>query len=147
MKKTYKLTKEKSMNRIILTFLILNFAACLDLGDSKNEVLQEVTNSNNTKKAIFFIKYTGATSDNSLQVSLKGADYKLTETEAGNVFTTDSDHGKVRLDSSTIKLKWVSDDTLSVRYNQKLRIFIQNKVFAKTVIEYESFKEVNSNDN
>lgn len=132
------------MNKIIiLTILLLNNTGCLDLGSSKNEILKEVVSPKNSKKAIFFIKYSGATSDNSLQISLKEENYKLKESENGNIFTSDSDHGQVRLDTSVLKLLWINEDTLSVQYSKKLRVFVQNKNFLNTVIKFEPFEERN----
>ena len=123
--------------KIILSIFLLHLTACLDISGSKNQVLQEVISPAKNKKAILFIKYTGATSDNSLQISLNKENYELQETEAGNIFTADSDHGKTQLDTSVIRFNWISEDTLVIRYDNKLRTFTRSEKFMETVIKYE----------
>jgi hypothetical protein len=123
--------------QLILLFLLLDFTSCLDLSNGeKNEVLQEILSPSKNKKAIYFLKHTGATADNSLQVSLKKSDYELLPTDLGNMFTCDSDHGKAKLDTSAIKIFWKNEDTLIVQYQKDLRVFINEKLLMNTTIEY-----------
>ncbi|AMR34244.1 hypothetical protein A0256_23720 [Mucilaginibacter sp. PAMC 26640] len=67
-----------------------------------------------TKQAILFLKGGNATADDSLQISIKDADDSLDETEVGNTFTTDSDHGKAFLNATAISLRWKDNTHLVI---------------------------------
>ncbi len=47
--------------------------------------------------------------------------------EIGNTFTVDSNHGATEPDIASINLSWLSNDTLQIDFDQKLRTFIQEK--------------------
>ena len=64
-----------------------------------------------------------ATTDNSLHVILKNADFELTEAESENVFIVDSDHNSAKLDSNAINLTWLNEKTLEISFDSKLRTF------------------------
>ncbi|QDW24747.1 hypothetical protein FFJ24_007930 [Pedobacter sp. KBS0701] len=64
-----------------------------------------------------------ATTDNSLHVILENADFELTEAESGNVFIVDSDHNAAKLDSNAMNLIWLSEKTLEISFDSKLRTF------------------------
>jgi hypothetical protein len=60
----------------------------------------------------------------------------LSPSDAGNTFIADDNHGKTSLDSSAIVFSWLSDDTLAVGYNGKLRTFIQKSEVKGVRISY-----------
>ena len=64
-----------------------------------------------------------ATTSNSLHVILVNADFELKNAEAGNVFIVDSDHNAAKLDSNAINLTWLSEKTLEISFDSKLRTF------------------------
>lgn len=120
---------------IVLFSLILT--SC-DLGGSNNFLLREIYSTTNGKKAVLFLKENGATSDNSLQVSILSGDQKLSKDEAGNVFTVDSNHDSTNQNRNSMNIQWISDDTLKIEYDKRLRTFIMKSNFAGIQIIYES---------
>jgi hypothetical protein len=101
-----------------------------------NTILKESYNSLQSKKAILFLKGGNATTDNSLQVTIGDYTYELGEKEVGNIFTTDSDHNKTNLDSSSINFKWITNDSLVIDFDSSLRTFIQKDRVEDVYIMY-----------
>lgn len=120
---------------IILFSLVLT--AC-DLGGSNNVVLKQSYNTNKEKRAVLFLKENGATSDNSLQVSILSSNHELSKEEAGNVFTVDSNHDSTSQNENSINILWISIDTLKIEYDKRLRTFIKESSLAGVTILYEA---------
>ncbi|MGF2414513.1 MAG: hypothetical protein ACQUYJ_19415 [Ferruginibacter sp.] len=118
--------------------MILSAVSCFEiLGIGDNSVLKEVYNSQGSKKAILFSKEGNATVDLSLQVTVTGYDYKLSEKETGNTFTVDSDHNAAKQDTGSIDFNWLSNDSLQIEYDNKLRVFIQQMKIDDVTILYK----------
>lgn len=116
----------KYTNRIhfILMLLTITIASCSPMfEDNPCTLLKEVYNHNKTKKALVVMNGGNATTDNSLHVILENADFELTDAELGNVFIVDSDHNSAKLDSNSINLTWLSEKTLEISFDSKLRTF------------------------
>jgi hypothetical protein len=113
--------------------------SCFQLFDvGPNTLIKESYNPQQSKKALLFQKGGNATSDNSLQVVVAGYNHELGYREVGNTFTVDSDHNKTMQDSSSINFTWLSNDTLKIDFDKKLRTFIQNKSVNGLTIIYEA---------
>ncbi len=122
----------------VLLLMILLFSSCFELLPvGTNTFVKEVYNKNNAKKATLFLKGGNATSDNSLQVIVTGKEHELEEGEVGNAFTVDSDHSATHQDSNSIGFTWLSNDTLQISYDKKLRVFTQEKRVGDVSIVYE----------
>lgn len=121
---------------VIITLFSLALASC-DLGDSHNVILKQIYNASKSKKAVLFLKELGATSDNSLQVSILSTNHKLSKSEGGNIFTVDSDHGATSQTKNSINIIWVSNDTLKIEYDKRLRTFVKESNFAGIQVIYE----------
>lgn len=122
-----------------LLIITLSLSSCFQLFDEpKTFLIKELQNPSKTKKAVLLQSNGDATVDLSLQVSIFNSDYKLSGKELGNVFTVDRNHGATGIDSSSINLKWVSDDTLQIEYDKKLRTFIQEKIVDGVNIIYSA---------
>jgi hypothetical protein len=121
------------MKHFVVLFLFLG--SCVNM--SENVVLNEVYNLKRSKKAILFLKYTGATDDNSLQVTVANDNYEFTKKENGNAFIVNSDHNSTTQDNKSIRLIWVSDDTLLVEYDKELRTFVKNTNVQNVIIVYK----------
>jgi hypothetical protein len=117
-----------------LIVLVLFLGSCIEL--SENVVLNEIYNLERNKKVVLFMKYAGATVDNSLQISIIDADDKIAGDDVGNVFTADSDHNSTSLNNNSISLLWISNDTIQVEYDRRLRTFIKNRNVSKVAIVY-----------
>jgi hypothetical protein len=121
----------------LLFVLVTLLSSCFQLFDSgTNEVLKNIYCPSNKNRAILFLKGGNAATDVSLQVSIKNTDDELVQTEAGNIFTTDSNHGKAILDSNAIGLHWIDNNNLFITYNKNLRTFTQVKKMGNINIKY-----------
>ncbi len=122
---------------IIIFISTISFTSCFSLtGEGVDRLLKEVPNIQHDKKAVLFLK-EASLSEDSYQVSIKNIDSKFDTTETGNTFTVDADHGKTWLDSNSINLNWVSNDTLVINYNKSLRTFIQEKYVNGVTVIYQ----------
>jgi len=119
-----KIVQTLKHSKTILTALTTCFAACTSIFDNgTNTLLKEKDNPRISDKAIVFIHGGNATTDNSIHILLTGYEHDLNDKDRGNIFVADSDHGKIVIDSSTIDLSWQSDDSLTITYDKKLRVF------------------------
>lgn len=126
-----------SVNRLgIITLLSLGLTSC-DWGLSNNVIFKQIYNASKNKKAVLFFKENGATADNSLQVSILSADHELNKGEVGNVFTVDSNHDSTSQTESSINILWISNDTLKIEYDKRLRTFIKESNFTGIWVIYE----------
>ena len=98
--------------------IFLPFQACNIAGDNNNEIIKQVSNGEG-KKAVLFTKYGGATVDNSTQVALMENDEQLTNNQVGNIFTCNQ--------SESVKIQWLSVDTLEIIYGKGIRVFTKEK--------------------
>jgi len=125
-------------------YFVISFLFCLltnscnILGDTKNELIKEDSNCHSVYKAVLFLKYAGATSDNSIQLSIIKKQQKLKNKMAGNIFTADSDHGRTVIDNSSAFIEWLSCDTLRVTYDSRLIVFNQQSIYKDFVIIYRT---------
>ena len=124
---------------LIILFLSLCLSSCFEFFDGPSTFIKERYNPQHTKKAILFLKGGNATMDNSLQVSVVDYEYTLGNHEVGNTFTVDSDHNLADLNSTSINLIWLTNETLEIGYDIRLRTFIQNKSVNGVTIVYESW--------
>lgn len=107
---------------LFLFLCLILLSSCNILESGENKILTEVYNGKQSKKAILFLKGGNATTDNSLQIKLAGYVYQLEAEDVGNVLRSDSNYGKVELDSSAISVAW-QDDTLVIVLDKELRTF------------------------
>jgi hypothetical protein len=123
----------------VISFLFcLLTSSCNILGEPKNELIKEDSDCNSEYKAVLFLQYAGATSDNSIQLSIIKKHQKLNNKMIGNIFTADSDHGRTVIDNSRASFEWLSCDTLRVTYDSRLRIFKQQAIYKDFVIIYKT---------
>jgi len=108
------------------------------MSDGSDTVIKESSNKQHDKKAILFLREAGATVSDSYQVTVMDFNNKFDTTEVGNTFTVDPDHDKTWLDSTSINFTWLSNDTLQIDYDKKLRTFIQEKKVEDVTIIYKS---------
>ena len=126
--------KFQSAFLILLTIL----TGCFDLsGGGENTLVKECKNARGDKKAILFLKESGAMAGDSYHVSILTTNHDLNRSEIGNTFTMDTNNGKTFLDSNSINLSWLSADTLLIEYDRKLRTFLQKRYVNGTAILYQ----------
>ncbi|HEX8548674.1 MAG TPA: hypothetical protein VF691_17050 [Cytophagaceae bacterium] len=97
--------------------------------DPTTTLVKMSTNEAKTKRAVLLQSDGNATVDFALHVSVMDFEDTLLGKEIGNTFTADRNHGATEIDSSSINLNWICNDTLQIDYDKKLRTFLQkNKV-------------------
>ena len=85
-----------------------------------------------------FLHEAGATVSDSYQVTVTDYNNKFDKSKVGNTFTFDTDHDKAPLDSTSINFNWLSNDTLQIDYDKRLRTFIQEKNVQGVTIIYQA---------
>ncbi len=114
--------------RLILILLSLQIALSVSGCESSmcaNQVLQEIPSPDNKLKAVVFQRDCGATTGFSTQVSVIKSDEKLSNT-GGNVFSADTDHGKVPAGPGGgpyVNVNWIGFHDLEIIYPQQARKF------------------------
>jgi len=123
---------------ITLLFVISIFNSCNLPGDGSNTLVRENPNKNHTKKAVLFLRQAGATVADSYQVTITNYKTEFDTVAIGNTFTVDDNHGEAYLSPKCIDLNWVSDNTLEIIYDKKLRTFIQEKFVNGITVIYKT---------
>lgn len=118
--------------------LTIIFSSCLSLGDGSDTLIKESPNGRHTKKAILFLRQSGSTVADSYQVSVTDYEKKFDTTQVGNTFAVDTNHGDKGLDSTSISFSWLSDDSLQIEYDKKLRTFVQQTSVDGVTIVYKT---------
>lgn len=126
------------MKNLRLLFIPLLLSGCFNLaGDATNTVIRQSSNRLHTHKAFLFLREGGATVADSYQISVLNYNDKFDTTAVGNTFVVDGDHGKAELNTESVDLKWLSDDSLLITYDGKLRQFLQKRKAEDITIIYK----------
>lgn len=118
--------------------LLVVFSSCIFNDTGTNTLIKESINQAQTNKATLFLKEAGATVADSYQVTVAKADHKFNESEVGNAFTVDANHGDTWLKPNSINFTWLGNDTLQIDYDKKLRTFVQENKIDGVVVVYKS---------
>ncbi len=116
---------------------MLSLISCFSLSGGSDTIMKASSNAQHTKKAILFLREAGATISNSYQVSVINYHKKFDTTQVGNTFTVDNNHDETSLDSTSINFSWMTEDTLQIDYNKKLRTFIQQTNIEGVTVVYQ----------
>ena len=132
--------KLKLINDVLKVFIyiVLIFSSCIDLTDSRNEIIKQETSGNGEKKCILFIKSGGATVVDSYQISMLLSNDKLKDSDVGNIFIADNYNYSISNDTSKVNFIWLSNDTLKISFDKSLRVFITKTKVSDVTIIYDS---------
>ena len=127
------------MNKILIALLFISviLSGCGFSSDGSTTLLRESINAKGGKKAILFLRESGATVPNSYQVSVTDTAHSLEKSEVGNTFIVDANHGATSLDSASIHFNWLPNDTLCIDFDKKLRTFIKKTSVDGVTILYQ----------
>lgn len=127
----------KFKNVTLLLIVTALFCSCLQLfNEPETSLIKSLQNSGKTRKAVLLQSSGNATVDLSLHVSILSSNYILLGTELGNTFIVDPNHGMAPLDSLSVNFKWISNDTLQIEYDKKLRTFKKESIVTGVHILY-----------
>jgi hypothetical protein len=115
----------------ILTNCNLNIA-----GDCNNHVYQEINNNSKTFRIVKFDRGCGATTGNSIQLSVVSYNDSLPN-ETGNLFISNSKVGGYIERDTSVQASWLDDTTIMVRHDKDLEIFKKDSMVERTRIVYE----------
>jgi len=107
--------------------------SCRIFDEGKNELIKEYYNPQQSMKVIVFKKPGNATVSNSIQASIEGYDYELTNKDVGNVFVADQLEGMNLPKDSLLIVKWIDNNTVEFTYHAKIRTFKTEKGFENNV--------------
>ncbi len=136
-------SRKMNIKRNILWILILITSySCQIFDNGENELIMEYYNPKHSMKVIIFEKLGNATVDNSIQASIQGYDYELTDKDIGNVFVADQFEGvKISKDSLLI-VNWTDNETVEFIYPKEIRtVKMENRFennIGKVKIEYKT---------
>ena len=130
------------MKKLVILFYILIFVSIISscfslLGDGSNTLIKESANNKQSKKAVLFLREGATTVGESYQISITDYKTEFDTVAVGNAFTFDGNHGKANLNPKVINFNWISDDTIEISYDKKLRTFIQEKNINGVTIVYK----------
>jgi hypothetical protein len=105
------------------------FMGCFNIaGTCGNTIEQEIISPDKHYKLVKFDRDCGATTSNSVQISVIGVNEKL-ENIAGNIFIADSD---------SVEMKWLSKTDILIRHRDSLQVFTKRDRIEGFTIHYES---------
>ena len=122
-----------------LLCILLFLSSCFDLiGPGSSKLISLFSSPSRKRKAVLFLKQSSLSED-SQQISIIDENAILDSVAVGNIFTCDDNHGKVLIDSNTLRVDWITDDTLQIGYDKRIRPFYINKEFDGVIIRYRTF--------
>jgi hypothetical protein len=118
------------------------FSSCQIFDTGQNELIKEYYNPKQSMKVIIFEKLGNATVSNSIQASIQGYDYELTNEDVGNTFIADQfERIKISKDS-LLMVNWLDNETVEFIYPAEIRTFKTESRFennaGKVNIQYKT---------
>lgn len=101
-----------------------------------NNPLAEYFNRTKSHKIIKFDRDCGATTANSIQLSVIPVEEDL-ENTGGNIFVAGSISGADLKNDKSVLVSWLNDHTIKVKYDSRLKIFKKESAKGKIKIIYE----------
>jgi hypothetical protein len=130
---------------VILAFIAVVCYSLHVFGGSScaNELLAEAVSPDGKLKAVVFQRDCGATTGFSTQVSVFAASAGVGNS-AGNVFTSDTNHGLAPSGPGggpLVKVNWRSPSVLVVSHHAAARVFIAEPQVGSVKVNYESLQQ------
>lgn len=124
--------------KIWILLLLVTFTRCNSnvTGDCNNHVYEQIDNSKRTFKIVKFDRGCGATTSNSIQLSVIDYNDSL-RNEAGNIFIANSKVGMYIERDTSVQASWLNDSTILVRHDKDLEVFKKNSMAGKVNVVYE----------
>ncbi len=105
-------------------------------GDCKNHIYQQIENQSKTYKIIKFDRGCGATTGNSIQLSLVSFKDSLPN-QGGNLFISNSKVGGYVERDTSANASWLTDRTILIKHDKDLDIFKKATSVGTIKIVYE----------
>ena len=121
---------------LLIAVFAIGLAGCGEAGCG-NRVIEDVPSPNGRQHVVVFVRDCGATTDFSTQVSVLPAGEAVSD--GGNVFIVDADRGRAPRAAHggpAVTTGWVSNDQLEIRYDQRVRVFRQERARGAMRISY-----------
>jgi hypothetical protein len=120
---------------LLLLFILTNCNLNIT-GDCNNHVSQQIVNKSKTFKIVKFDRGCGATTANSIQMSVVNHNDSLPN-EAGNIFISNSKVGAYIERDTSVLASWLNDTTVLVKHDKDLEVFKKDSLVGRTRIIYE----------
>ncbi|MBK9980973.1 MAG: hypothetical protein IPP15_00880 [Saprospiraceae bacterium] len=109
--------------------------SCNIAGDCSNRIYKEVFNSNHEFKVVKFDRGCGATTGNSIQLSILKAVDSLPN-EGGNLFICNSKVGGYIERDTSVQITWLTNNEILVKYDRDQTVFKKESLIKNFQITY-----------
>ena len=120
---------------LLLLFILTNCNLNIT-GECNNHIFQRITNNSKTLRIVKFDRGCGATTDNSIQLSVVNFNDSLPN-EAGNIFISNSKVGGYIERDTSVLASWLNDTTVLIMHDKDLEIFKKDSLVGRTLVTYE----------
>jgi len=128
------INKKKQIGFLTGFILIVAIFGLYDfLGLCDNDIIKNLPSKDNAYKAIVFNRSCGATTSDSVQVSIKRFNDELSDSENGSIFIMDENN---IIDAKAINPIWQTDNILLIKYPKTARIYKKVQSFKGINIDY-----------
>lgn len=121
----------KSLANLLMVLSALAAGGCSVGGmQCENKVLRTVPSPDGESSVVIFVRGCGATTGDSLQVSLLGAGRE--PKDKGNVLIVDG----VPIDAESVGVAWRDKSTLAIKIPKDARVFLKNESIGKVHVDF-----------
>jgi hypothetical protein len=116
--------------KIILTVLILTYilSACDTTSGCSNTIMNRINSLDSQSKILIFGRDCGATTANSIQISVLKAKDSLPN-DGGNIFISNA--------RGNVEASWVNEKIIRIKYNRNLEIYKKDSLVSGFEIVYQ----------
>jgi hypothetical protein len=108
-----------------------------------HQALGSYLSPDGTKKVVLFVVDCGATTSFSVHASILPSAEELHDTDKGNVFIADANHGAAAeynaIGGPAVQVAWSDRNEVEIRYSRGARIFLEIPRFGQTRVSYSPF--------
>lgn len=123
--------------RLLLTVLLFGAVAC----SCENRLLADVASPDGRRRVVGFERNCGATTPRNLHVSILMSGERTTA--SGNLLVVDGGQNATLSHSdlgSLVRLAWLAPNELHISYDDRLRVFKQNRAIDGIRVTYQEFR-------
>lgn len=115
---------------------IMTQCSCNIVGDCSNHIFKQINNSNSSYKIIKFDRECGATTGNSIQLSVIKY-YDSLPNEGGNIFISNSKVGGYIEHDTSVQFSWINHAAILIRYDKDLDIYKKDSIVNNIKVIYQ----------
>ncbi len=123
---------------LYLMLITIGFSQCVTNigGECSNTIYKQIDNEKKIFKIIKFDRNCGATTSNSIQLSVLNFNDSLPN-DGGNIFISDSKVGGYIERDTSVEVIWIDNNLILIKYDRDLRIFKNDTLVNNIKIMYQ----------